>query len=283
MSRFFIHIAVAATLCAIGAAAFAASDKQPAPPGSFDGAPEQYTRFTSAELTRGFLALAFGSDLSIGAKSKGVRRFTHDIRARVVSTGSVDRKAAMEKIITEYAAAVPNLRLRLAQGGDEADITVRLIDEGDFANAIESAFGRETARTFVEKTDAQCMTSVRSDRDGEIAHSISFVIVDQGDDVFLDCAYHELLHAFGLSNHDDKNPWTMLNQERQVGYLTVYDRALLTILYDPRLEPGLTRNEARRLLPKLIHDLGLAAHGSSHDASHGGTHGGAGDKTNRLP
>jgi hypothetical protein len=276
MSRFFIHIAVAATLCAIGAAAFAASDKQPAPPGSFDGAPEQYTRFTSAELTRGFLALAFGSDLSIGAKSKGVRRFTHDIRARVVSTGSVDRKAAMEKIITEYAAAVPNLRLHLAQGGDEADITVRLIDEGDFANAIESAFGRETARTFVEKTDAQCMTSVRSDQDGEIAHSISFVIVDQGDDVFLDCAYHELLHAFGLSNHDDKNPWTMLNQERQVGYLTVYDRALLTILYDPRLEPGLTRSEARRLLPKLIHDLGLAAHGSSHDASHGGTHGGAG-------
>lgn len=276
MSRFFIHIAVAATLCAIGATAFAASDKQPAPPGSFDGAPEQYTRFTSAELTRGFLALAFGSDLSIGAKSKGVRRFTHDIRARVVSTGSVDRKVAMEKIITEYAAAVPNLRLRLAQASDEADITVRLIDEGDFANAIESAFGRETARTFVEKTDAQCMTSVRSDQDGEIAHSISFIIVDQGDDVFLDCAYHELLHAFGLSNHDDKNPWTMLNQERQVGYLTVYDRALLTILYDPRLEPGLTRSEARRLLPKLIHDLGLAAHGSSHDASHGGTHGGAG-------
>jgi hypothetical protein len=267
--RLVIRILLAAALCAMNTAAFAASGKQPAPPGSFDGAPEQYTRFTAAELTRGFLALAFGSDLSIGAKSKGVRRFTHDIRARVVSTGSVDRKAAMEKIIAEYAAAVPNLRLRLAQGDDEADITVRLIDESDFAHAIESAFGRETARTFVKKTDAQCMTSVRSDPGGEIAHSISFVIVDQGDDVFLDCAYHELLHAFGLSNHDDKNPWTMLNQERQVGYLTVYDRALLTILYDPHLEPGLTRRQVRRLLPKLIHELGLAAD----DRPHGGSHG----------
>ena len=248
-----------AMMLGVTSAAVAASGKQPAPPGSFDGAPAQYTRFTAAELTRGFLALAFGSDLSIGAKSKGVRRFTHDIRARVASTGSVDRKAAMEKIIMEYAAAVPNLRLRLAQGDDEADITVQLIDESDFAHAIESAFGRETARTFVKKTDAQCMTSVRSDQDGEIAHSISFVIVDQGDDVFLDCAYHELLHAFGLSNHDQSNPWTMLNQERQVGYLTVYDRALLTILYDPHIEPGLTRHRVRRLLPKLIHDLGLAA------------------------
>ena len=32
----------------------AASGKQPAPPGSFDGAPPQYTRFSTAELERGF-------------------------------------------------------------------------------------------------------------------------------------------------------------------------------------------------------------------------------------
>lgn len=259
MTRRLFRAVLVVALVATSAAAFAASGKRPPPAGAFDGAPDEYTRFTTAELTRGFLALAFGSDLSIGAKSKGVRRFTHDIRARVVSSGSVDRKAAMEKIILEYAAKVPNLRLRLATGDDEADITVQLIDERNFAGAIEAAFGRETARKFVAKTDAQCMTSVRSDPDGEIAHAISFVIVDQDDDVFLDCAYHELLHAFGLSNHDQHNPWTTLNQDRQVGYLSVYDRALLTLLYEPRLEPGLNRGEVRRLLPKLIRELGLAA------------------------
>ncbi|MGE0564730.1 MAG: DUF2927 domain-containing protein [Pseudolabrys sp.] len=257
-SRPIIQAVVVVALCLAGAAAFAAGGKRPPPPGAFDGAPDEFTRFSSAELMRGFLALAFGSDLSIGARSKGVRRFTHDIRARVISTGSVDRKAAMEKIIAEYAWAVPGLRLRVSDD-DDADITVRLIDEKDFERALETAFGRETARAFVAKTDAQCMTSVRSDQDGEIANAISFVIVDQGDDVFLDCAYHELIHAFGLSNHDDDNPWTSLNQKRQVGYLTVYDRALLTLLYDPRLRPGLSRAEARRLLPRLIRDLGLAA------------------------
>ena len=45
------------------------------------------------------------------------------------------------------------------------------------------------------------MTSVKSTADGKIVHSVSFIIVDKGEDVFLDCAYHELLHAFGLSNH----------------------------------------------------------------------------------
>jgi hypothetical protein len=102
------------------------------------------------------------------------------------------------------------------------------------------------------------MTSVKSTADGRIVHSVSFIIVDKGDDVFLDCAYHELLHAFGLSNHDQHNPWTTLNQKRMVGYLTVYDRSLLTLLYDPRVRPGMTTRQARMVLPDAIADLGLA-------------------------
>ena len=90
------------------------------------------------------------------------------------------------------------------------------------------------------------MTSVKSDSGGEIIHAVSFIIVDKGDDVFLDCGYHELLHAFGLSNHDQHNRWTTLNQHRMVGYLTVYDRALLTILYDRRIEPGMTVRQSPR-------------------------------------
>src|SRR5215470_18154228 len=103
------------------------------------------------------------------------------------------------------------------------------------------------------------MTSVKSTADGKIVHSASFIIVDRGDKVFLDCAYHELLHAFGLSNHDQHNPWTTLNQRRMVGYLTAYDRSLLTLLYDPRIKPGMTRRRARAILPGAIAALGLAA------------------------
>jgi hypothetical protein len=82
------------------------------------------------------------------------------------------------------------------------------------------------------------MTSVKSSADGAILRAVSFIIVDKGGDVFLDCAYHELLHAFGLSNHDQRNPWTTLNQRRMVGYLTVYDRGLLTLLYDRKSSPA---------------------------------------------
>src|SRR5687767_3509502 len=93
------------------AAVYAASDLQPPPAGSFPGAPPQFTRFSEQEITRGFLALAFGSDLRIGVKPRGIRRYDREILAYVDSAGSVDRKADMERIIAEYAAAVPQLKL----------------------------------------------------------------------------------------------------------------------------------------------------------------------------
>jgi hypothetical protein len=237
--------------------AFAASDRQPAPPGAFEGAPAQYTQFSAAELSRGFLALAFGSDLRIGARPTGIRRFDHAIRVRVTGGGAVDRRAAMARVIGDYARAVPGLH-RSETSAEPADIELRLVDERDFQSALQAAFGAKIARTFVARTDPQCMTSVKSTADGKIVHSVSFIIVDKGDDVFLDCAYHELLHAFGLSNHDQRNPWTTLNQKRMVGYLTVYDRALLTLLYNPRISPGMTGRQARSVLPEIIDELGLA-------------------------
>ena len=165
---------------AIAPAAEAASGQRPAPPGSFDGAPPEYTRFSAAEIMRGFLALAFGSDLRIGAPPRGIRRFNHPIKAHVISAGSVDRDAAMRRIVEEYARKVPNLQLRLAGPGEAAEIEVRLIDEKDFRSALIAAFGADVATTFVERTDPQCMTSVKSDAGGAIVRSVSFVIVDQG-------------------------------------------------------------------------------------------------------
>jgi hypothetical protein len=255
---FFAALAISSSLMT---AAFAASGKQPAPAGAFAGAPPEYTRFSAAELARGFLALAFGSDLRIGAVPRGIRRFDHPIRVAVIAGGSVDRSAAMARVLDEYARKVPTLHLSIVTGSAPADVEVRLIDEKNFKSALQTAFGAKITKTFVARTDPQCMTGVKSSTEGEIMRSVSFIIVDKGDAVFLDCAYHELLHAFGLSNHDQRNPWTTLNQKRMVGYLTVYDRALLSLQYDPRIKPGMTAARARAVLPGIIHDLGLAAPG----------------------
>jgi hypothetical protein len=228
----------------------AASDRRAPPAGAFPGAPGEFTRFTGSELSRGFLALAFGSDLRLGATSVRLHRFERPVRIFIQKQDGEQHERYL-RIVDEFALKFPRLSMHVVDDPTSANVVVHLIKESEFTAAIESAFGRETARAFIAKTDPQCMTSVQSEAKGPIVHVDSFVIVDQGDAVFFNCAYHEMLHVLGLSNHDQSNPWTALNQNRTVGYLTVYDRALLEILYDSRLRAGMTRNEVRRRLPLI--------------------------------
>lgn len=241
------------------AAALAAFGREPPPSGAFAGAPSQYTRFSAPELTRGFLTLAFGSDFLVGKKPKGIRRYDHPIAAHIIMDATVDRSEAMTHVLEEYGRRVPNLHLTIVSGTMPADVEARLIEARNFKSSLESAFGPAVTHRFIARTDPICVTSVRSDANGAIVHSVSFIIVDRGDDVFLDCAYHELLHAFGLPNHDQHNPWTTLNQRRMVGYLSVYDHASLSMLYDPRIAPGMTKAEVRAALPGIIADRTLAS------------------------
>jgi Protein of unknown function (DUF2927) len=77
-------------------------------------------------------------------------------------------------------------------------------------------------------------------------------VVDAGDFVFYDCVYEELLQALGPINDDSSVPWTMFNDEVQKGFFDVYDQYLLNILYDPRIRPGMTRDEVRAVLPQVL-------------------------------
>ncbi len=245
---------IAACLFAAAGPAGAASGRRPAPEGSFAGAPPEFTSFTPRELTRGFLALAFGSDLRLGSSLKRIHRFDKPLTIHVIAGGSVDRRAAYEKIIGEFGRVFPHLQIGVADDAYNAGLVVRLIDEKDFATALRAAFGQNTANAFVARTDAQCMTAVKSAAEGGIIRVDSFIIVDQGDEVFLNCAYHEMLHALGLPNHDQGNPWTALNQNRLVGYLSVYDRLLVRMLYGPLIRSGMSRDEAARVAPEAARD-----------------------------
>lgn len=232
----------------------AASDLQPAPRGALADAPRQYTRFEPDELIRGVTTLAFGSDLRIGARKVGVHKFTTPIRIAIQSKGKPDRASQMRAVVEEYSVRIPALRIAIVEDVAKANIVVRLIAESDFAPALAEALGQDLAKALLKKTDAQCMTNAASSVSGEIVHVESLVIVDQGEDVFRDCAYHELLHAFGLPGHDQTNPWTTLNQDRLVGYLSVYDETLIKLLYHPKITPGMSPAELRKALPGIIEE-----------------------------
>jgi hypothetical protein len=83
-------------------------------------------------------------------------------------------------------------------------------------------------------------------------HSDVLIVADAGEFVFYDCIYEELLQSLGPINDDTTVPWSMFNDDVQMGFFDLYDQYLLNILYDRRIRPGMTRTEVEALLPEVL-------------------------------
>ena len=84
-----------------------------------------------------------------------------------------------------------------------------------------------------DSLDPQCLSGFRKNEKFEIEHSDVILTVDNGDFIFLDCAYEELLQSLGPINDTSSVPWTMFNDNVQMGFFDVYDQYILNMLYDP--------------------------------------------------
>lgn len=201
------------------------------------------------------MQLAFGSDMqTLGETEDRIHKFDHRIQFRISTTGHVDRTEMYKRVLADLLRA-DRIDAAVADASTPPDVIVRLVDTKDFDMTLAAALGGRMAASFINQTNPRCTTRSRTDQNGLILRADVFIVVDQGKDTFLDCAYHETLHAFGLMNHANDLPWTTLNQNRKVGYLSVYDRAMLQMLYDPRIRAGMRRSEVQNILPNVIKDL----------------------------
>jgi len=76
------------------------------------------------------------------------------------------------------------------------------------------------------------------------------------------CLHEEIVQALGLANdHPEVRP-SIFNDDGEFALLTEHDEHLLRILYDPRLEPGMTAGEAMPIVRRIAAGIpldGLAA------------------------
>ncbi len=70
----------------------------------------------------------------------------------------------------------------------------------------------------------------------------------------LSCIHEEIAQGLGLANDNPGIRPSIFNDDDEFALLTSHDEKLLTMLYDPRLRPGMTLEEARPLLRTLARD-----------------------------
>ncbi len=210
--------------------------------------------FTDGEIAEGFLKTAFGAEYHLAGRVDRIRKYHAPVR--VFADGNrPDRKAQLAKIVTDIGLRVQHLDIAMADSSDDANVHVKLVRDRDLSRTISTFYGSERAREIKSSLDPQCLSGFRKNEKFEIEHSDVILTVDNGDFIFLDCAYEELLQSLGPINDTSSVPWTMFNDNVSMGFFDVYDQYILNLLYDPRIKAGMTVAEVKDVLPDVLTDV----------------------------
>jgi hypothetical protein len=223
--------------------------------------------FTNDEIKDGFFKIAFNAELQLGAPVHRIRKFDGPVRIFVDSKASPDRRPEIAAILADIRSRVNHLDLAITDDEQTANFFVTLVASRNFAPTVRSLFGNGKAKQIEQSLSPQCLSGIGKDKNYRIRRAEVILPVDAGEFTFYDCAYEELLQGLGAINDDRSIPWTMFNDDVQMGFFDVYDQYLLNILYDPRIRPGMTKEEVSGLLPAVLAET--RAWVSNNDHPHG--------------
>ena len=212
-------------------------------------------KFSDAQIVDGFLKIAFGAEFHLAGRVDRIRKYDTPVRVFVNSKARPDRRSQIGKVVADIGRRVQHLDIAMTENRDDANVIVLLVRDRDLSKTIASVYGEERAREIRRSLDPQCLSSFRKDEQYAIERSDVILTVDNGDFIFYDCAYEELLQALGPINDTRTVPWTMFNDSVSKGYFDVYDQYVMNILYDPRIRPGMTVDEARAVLPEVLRSV----------------------------
>jgi hypothetical protein len=242
-----ILVMIAMALAAVGARPAHAED----PDISARRASER-TEFSNDEIKNGFFKIAFHAELQFDARTERLRKFDEPVRFFVINKGLPDRAPEIAAIVADIRAHVNHLDLAVTNDRAAANFIVRLVARRDFAQTIRTLYGSGRATQIQKSLSPQCLSGIGKDNLYRIHRAEVILPVDAGEFAFYDCVYEEMLQALDAINDDRSIPWTMFNDDVQMGFFDVYDQYLLNILYDPRLRPGMTESDVNRVWPAIF-------------------------------
>jgi hypothetical protein len=208
--------------------------------------------FTDAEIIDGFFKVTFGAEFHVAGGVDRIRKYDAPVRVYIDNLAEPDRSAEVVAVIADIRARIRNLDIAAVERREDANVVVSLVHDRDLARTIRKLYGTNRARRIQRSLEPQCLSGFRKDNSFRILHSDVLLVADAGDFVFYDCIYEELLQALGPINDDPTVPFTMFNDDVQMGFFDVYDQHILNILYHPRIRPGMSREEVKAVLPEVL-------------------------------
>ena len=90
---------------------------------------------------------------------------------------------------------------------------------------------------------------------GAIASTDVVIVSDEGEFLFRRCLIEEVLQGLGPLNDSPDLGDSVFNDSSHHADFTAHDRLILNMLYDPRIQAGMTFEETEALLPFLLPEI----------------------------
>lgn len=229
------------------------------------------TPFTDTDLLRNFERIVFYDEYAPGAGFRsasglagGLRKWTSPVRVAVEFGASVPKqqRAADRATLAEYTDRLSRAaRHPISMTERRANFHVLVMGEDDrpaglarvraLAPDIDPAtFGvfRDMPRSI------HCLVVAFSERGNLHTYdlAIAWIRAEHPPLMRESCFHEEVAQGLGLANDSPRARPSIFNDDDEFAWLTTHDEMLLRLLYHPDLRPGLTPDEARPTLRRLL-------------------------------
>lgn len=143
-----------------------------------------------------------------------------------------------------YSEATPNFHVLVMGADDKDQLRAEL-------NRIAPGMEPSSMAIFTNlPRSIHCLVVAFADSPTGNAYKLAVALVrSEHPDLMRRACYHEeLAQGLGLANDDQNARPSIFNDDEEFALLTTHDELLLKILYDPRLTPGMTANQARPIV-----------------------------------
>ncbi|WP_208977789.1 DUF2927 domain-containing protein [Labrenzia sp. 011] len=206
--------------------------------------------FSTEELLQGFEKTVFGLEYrSWSWRPYLVKKFTRPVLFRIHNLSAIDRTRTVHRFVQEIGKRVAGLTTGIARDPAEANFEVYVVDRAQYERVVkQNIYKSERA-----KVPGRCLVRVVSGRKG-IKRSAAVIVSDEGEFLFKRCLVEEILQGLGPMNDDEALTHSVFNDSSRHSRFTVFDQLILNMLYDPRIRPGMSLQQARAVLPLVVRD-----------------------------
>lgn len=223
------------------------------------------TPFSADILARNFEQIVFFNEYTNVGISGGLRRWSEPVRIGIEFGPSVppSQRARDRADVRDYAERLARATGHQVSVEGPPNFLVYFVNEDDRAATLN-----RTAPVLqgVTETNLSALRNLRPDAYCAVAAyasgadrstytaAVAVIRAENPDLLRLACIHEELAQGLGLANDSPDARPSIFNDDDEFALLTNHDEALLGMLYDARLQPGITLEQARPMVRQIARE-----------------------------